>query len=248
MDQVSGPMLLQAYHDMPNKVRIRLADYSKYLTLSCDGWSRTQGKEHLLGFTACDPSSGMVVFLDFVSNADSERCNGQFTLEKTLEIAMKHSIMLSNKETESEVKLSRPWRPDAKGLQAAELLLSQYHVDSSLSRLGLDISDFSNPGKILNGVQWWSENGHDYPELKDVAPRVSCCPATSFAGERVFSALAHIRSDKRASMLMGRAAMLAFVYFNKRVMDRQTSNTITGPPLPSTTFPSFIYKGQIESS
>ncbi|GAX79876.1 hypothetical protein CEUSTIGMA_g7316.t1 [Chlamydomonas eustigma] len=93
---VSGPMLLQAYHDMLNKVRIRLADYSKYLTLSCDGWSRTQGKEHLLGFTACDPSSGMVVFLDFVSNADSERCNGQFTLEKTLEIAMKHS-MLSNK-------------------------------------------------------------------------------------------------------------------------------------------------------
>ena len=34
-------------------------------------------------------------------------------------------------------------------------------------------------------------------------------PATSAADERVFSALAHLWSDKRANMLMGRAAMLA---------------------------------------
>ncbi|GAX82909.1 hypothetical protein CEUSTIGMA_g10335.t1 [Chlamydomonas eustigma] len=38
------------------------------------------------------------------------------------------------------------------------------------------------------------------------------------------SALAHIWSDKLASMLMGRAAMLAFVYFNKRVMERMDTN------------------------
>ena len=38
--------------------------------------------------------------------------------------------------------------------------------------------------------------------------------ASSAGGERVFSALKWIWSDRRASMLLGRAAMLVFIYFN----------------------------------
>ena len=62
-----------------------------------------------------------------------------------------------------------------------------------------------------------------YPTLwyfADVALRVLCIPAAAAAGERVFSALGHIWSDNRARLLMGRAAMLTFVYFNARVIDR----------------------------
>lgn len=61
------------------------------------------------------------------------------------------------------------------------------------------------------------------PSIIDVALMVLCIPASSAAGERVFSALAHIWSDKRASLLMGRAVMLSFVYFNSRVIDRITT-------------------------
>ena len=37
--------------------------------------------------------------------------------------------------------------------------------------------------------------------------------ASSAGGERVFSAIKWLWTDRRASMLLGRAAMLAFVYF-----------------------------------
>lgn len=70
---------------------------------------------------------------------------------------------------------------------------------------------------------WWEEYGGKAGKLQEVAMRVLSIPASSASGERVFSALKHIWSPKRARMLMGRAAMLTYVYFNKRVMDRSTA-------------------------
>ncbi|GAX75154.1 hypothetical protein CEUSTIGMA_g2598.t1 [Chlamydomonas eustigma] len=72
--------------------------------------------------------------------------------------------------------------------------------------------------------------------LLDVALRVTGLPATSYAGERVFSALNHhdVWSDnKRARMhIMGRDAMSGFVYFNKRVIIIHLPET--------SSFPSYI--------
>ena len=55
---------------------------------------------------------------------------------------------------------------------------------------------------------------------KVVVPRVSDIPATDAGGERVFSAVAHVWTDKRNRLLMGKAAMLSYVYFNHRVQER----------------------------
>ncbi|KAJ9524715.1 hypothetical protein QJQ45_024338 [Haematococcus lacustris] len=48
-----------------------------------------------------------------------------------------------------------------------------------------------------------------------VAQRVLCIPATAAANERVFSAFSHVWSDKRASLILGRMWVMAYIYFNK---------------------------------
>ncbi|KAJ9531957.1 hypothetical protein QJQ45_003660 [Haematococcus lacustris] len=53
------------------------------------------------------------------------------------------------------------------------------------------------------------------------AQRVLCIPATATANERVFSSFKHIWSDKRSSLLLGCMWLLAFIYFNKRVLERK---------------------------
>ena len=50
--------------------------------------------------------------------------------------------------------------------------------------------------------------------------RVLVLLASSAGGERVFSAIKWLWTDRQASMLLGRAAILAFVYFNTRVLAR----------------------------
>ncbi|KAJ9509294.1 hypothetical protein QJQ45_001746 [Haematococcus lacustris] len=59
------------------------------------------------------------------------------------------------------------------------------------------------------------------PLLQAAAQRVLCIPATAAANERVFSSFKHIWSDKRSSLLLGRMWLLAFIYFNKRVLERR---------------------------
>ncbi|KAJ9507067.1 hypothetical protein QJQ45_004649 [Haematococcus lacustris] len=56
---------------------------------------------------------------------------------------------------------------------------------------------------------------------KAAAQRVLCIPATAAANEQVFSSFKHIWSDKRSSLLLGRMWLLAFIYFNKRVLERR---------------------------
>lgn len=113
--------------------------------------------------------------------------------------------------------LDRPWETDV----AARMVcveLSAYCEEPA--KLGMEQRMFDSP-KIKMPSTWWQEYGFRCERgLQDVALRVLNIPASSAAGERVFSALGHIWSPKRSAMLMGRAAALTFVYFNARVIDR----------------------------
>ncbi|KAJ9509978.1 hypothetical protein QJQ45_011419 [Haematococcus lacustris] len=76
------------------------------------------------------------------------------------------------------------------------------------------------PHLTAHPVKWWAERGGFAPLLQAAAQRVLCIPATAAANERVFSSFKHIWSDKRSSLLLGRMWLLAFIYFNKRVLER----------------------------
>ncbi|KAJ9514938.1 hypothetical protein QJQ45_002772 [Haematococcus lacustris] len=54
------------------------------------------------------------------------------------------------------------------------------------------------------------------PALFSVQPHLAAA-----ANERVFSSFKHIWSDKRSSLLLGRMWLMAFIYFNKRVLERR---------------------------
>ncbi|KAJ9530517.1 hypothetical protein QJQ45_012528 [Haematococcus lacustris] len=59
------------------------------------------------------------------------------------------------------------------------------------------------------------------PHLTGTPVAIALIPATAAANERVFSSFKHIWSDKRSSLLLGRMWLLAFIYFNKRVLERR---------------------------
>ncbi|GFH31011.1 dimer_Tnp_hAT domain-containing protein, partial [Haematococcus lacustris] len=77
------------------------------------------------------------------------------------------------------------------------------------------------PQLTTDPVRWWRLHGDFAPELQTVAQRVLCIPATAAANERVFSAFRHVWSDKRASLILGRMWIMAYIYFNKRVLERK---------------------------
>ncbi|KAJ9511976.1 hypothetical protein QJQ45_004440 [Haematococcus lacustris] len=68
------------------------------------------------------------------------------------------------------------------------------------------------PQLTTDPVRWWQQHGHFAPKLQTVAQRVLCIPATSTANERVFSAFSHVWSDKRASLILGRMWVMAYIY------------------------------------
>jgi len=51
--------------------------------------------------------------------------------------------------------------------------------------------------------------------------RVLSIPPTSCAGERLFSTFANIWDDKRNRLILGRMWLMAYVFFNTRVMQRR---------------------------
>lgn len=59
--QLAGPLLFKLYDAMRARVRELLAQ-QEAVTLTMDGWSRTQGAEHLVGM--CAAFYGAAVFLD----------------------------------------------------------------------------------------------------------------------------------------------------------------------------------------
>ena len=111
-------------------------------------------------------------------------------------------------------EIRRAWIPDDHGDAARRQFQDYRH---SPETLGLQPSCFLS---VVNVERFWLDYGEKCIFLIDVALRLCCIPAAAAAGERVFSALAHIWNDNRNRLLMGRAAMLAFVYFNKRVQER----------------------------
>ncbi|KAJ9511542.1 hypothetical protein QJQ45_003581 [Haematococcus lacustris] len=89
-----------------------------------------------------------------------------------------------------------------------------------LSRMQLLPARFA-PHLTGHPWKWWAERGGFAPLLQAAAQRVLCIPAAAAANERVFSSFKHIWSDKRSSLLLGCMWLLAFIYVNKRVLERK---------------------------
>jgi len=114
------------------------------------------------------------------------------------------SILASDVLTPQPNDTTRPWKPDAKGAAARAQLYKWLTGD--LRGLGMEDGMF-NPETTKDVPEWWVQYGTEAQLLLLVALRV-IIPGTSAGNERVYSSLANFWSDKRASMLMGRAAML----------------------------------------
>ena len=80
--QLSTPLLLACYVATLQQVR-RLLESAKYIQLSFDGWSRTQGTHHILGYTAA--TFGMACFLDFAATGE-EQVTAEFIAAKFDEV------------------------------------------------------------------------------------------------------------------------------------------------------------------
>ncbi|KAJ9507924.1 hypothetical protein QJQ45_021273, partial [Haematococcus lacustris] len=88
-DQLSGPLLMALYANVMREVTQRLTR-AQFFALTLDGWSRTQGSEHLLGFCAALPG-GSSVFLDVVLTQDHS-VTSDFMLAKITQILEKHNL------------------------------------------------------------------------------------------------------------------------------------------------------------
>ena len=117
-------------------------------------------------------------------------------------------------------KVKKPWKTDSFGALARSQLQAYRHDWGST--LGMEEGMFSL-GLVQNTSAWWGDYGNNAPQLQDVGFQMATIPGTEACSERVFSAVSHIWTDNRNRLLMGRAAMLSFVYFNKRVQDRITA-------------------------
>jgi hypothetical protein len=70
-----------------------------------------------------------------------------------------------------------------------------------------------------NPVSWWGRQQFGVADLAKVAGKILCLPAAAAGGERCWSAFGQVWTTKRASLLVGRVALLAYIYYNKRVLD-----------------------------
>lgn len=52
--QISGPLLLKAFQDVAGAVH-KLLNKTEYITITMDGWSRTQGSTHIINYMGCGP-------------------------------------------------------------------------------------------------------------------------------------------------------------------------------------------------
>ncbi|KAJ9517127.1 hypothetical protein QJQ45_009025 [Haematococcus lacustris] len=132
-----------------------------------------------------------------------------------LEWLLRDGLPLTIVESDAFLKFVRAvkpdWTPPSRYLQPDVVLFSH----TSLSAV------YFAPQLTTDPVRWWRLHGDFAPELQTVAQRVLCIPATAAANERVFSAFSHVWSDKRASLILGRMWVMAYIYFNKRVLERK---------------------------
>eukprot|EP00955_Chlamydomonas_euryale_P033330 347533-Chlamydomonas_euryale.AAC.1 len=80
-----------------------------FLTLCFDGWSRAQGSDHLLGFTAA--TCGMAVFLDFKNTTD-RKITSAYMLEQMDLVMQKHGILdkVAGIVTDTPCSMQGLWR------------------------------------------------------------------------------------------------------------------------------------------
>ena len=76
---MAGRLLLACYVKTKSQVDRKMAK-AVYLQMSFDGWLRTQGTQHLLGYTA--GIFGMTCFLDFTATKENH-CTAKYMMEMT---------------------------------------------------------------------------------------------------------------------------------------------------------------------
>ncbi|KAJ9504969.1 hypothetical protein QJQ45_005419 [Haematococcus lacustris] len=138
--------------------------------------------------------------------------------EKHKHLQASHRQQRLENESLEVVDGSEGDRPAAEAL--SQLAIWQQPDVVLFSRTSLSAVYFA-PQLTTYPVRWWRLYGDFAPELQTVAQRVLCIPATAAANERVFSAFSHVWSDKRASLILGRMWIMAYIYFNKRVLERK---------------------------
>lgn len=79
------------------------------------------------------------------------------------------------------------------------------------------------PGFFNKPIQLFRDNSKALEHLTPIAERIlSICP-TSAASERNWSTFKYIWSDSRNRLLLGRVALLVFIYYNHRVLKATSS-------------------------
>lgn len=86
--QLSVPLLTALYKEHVTLVSAGMASAS-FVSLTFDGWSRTQGADHLLGF--CVATWGACYFLDFVATGGNS-CTAEYLKEQYEFIVAKHHL------------------------------------------------------------------------------------------------------------------------------------------------------------
>eukprot|EP00117_Sycon_ciliatum_P037803 scpid87563/ scgid28199/ len=70
-------------------------------------------------------------------------------------------------------------------------------------------------------LQWWRLNECRFPHIAEIAKAVLCTPATSVPSERVFSAVGHIVSKRRAGFSEENVEALIFLQQNRGMRSAQ---------------------------
>ncbi|KAJ9522273.1 hypothetical protein QJQ45_008101 [Haematococcus lacustris] len=118
-------------------------------------------------------------------------------------------------------------------LQVNKPALCSAVTDASFLRPGLTAAQQQRAGSIRAIVlspNFWAENQvlvhtmrpivHLQIDLQSDNANIADAYYAA-ANERVFSAFSHVWSDKRASLILGRMWVMAYIYFNKRVLERK---------------------------
>ena len=79
-----------------------------------------------------------------------------------------------------------------------------------------------DPGCTQDPAAWFDDYLPQHANFIEAAKKILALPPTSSGGERNLSAFKHIWTEKRNRLLVGRAGMLVYIYFNQRVINRIT--------------------------
>ena len=89
----------------------------------------------------------------------------------------------------------------------------------------------------MNILQWWKDNGSNYPSLYLAVKSTLSIPATSVPAERIFSLAGFIVNKRRAQLKADKVNKLIYVNRNRAFIPEKTS--VFAPedrdsPVPST--------------